>query len=93
MSLIVGSVEKDRTIFTKTDVVQGQGQGFRVKINFLNIFPNFLFVIEKKGLYQVTGILENYGIDSETDMSFLDRDDFSKSSSNGLKSMEGKNLE
>ena len=31
--------------------------------------------LEKKGLHQVAEILENYGIDSETDVSLLDRDD------------------
>ena len=50
-------------------------------------------VLEKKGLHQVAGILENYGIDCETDVSVLDRDDFSKLVSNGIKSMEGKKLE
>ena len=37
-----------------------------------------LTVLEKKGLHQEAEILENYGIDSETDVSVLDRDDFSK---------------
>ena len=41
----------------------------------------------------MAGILENYGIDCETDVSLLDRDDFSKLGSNGLKPMEGKKLE
>ncbi len=53
----------------------------------------WLVVLEKKGLHQAAGILESYGIDSETDVSLLDRDDFSKLSSNGLKPMEGKKLE
>ena len=52
-----------------------------------------LVVLEKKGLHQSAGILESYGIDSETDVSLFDRDDFSKLSSNGLKPMEGKKLE
>ena len=52
-----------------------------------------LTVLEKKGLHQTVGILETYGIDCETDVSLLDRDDFSKLSSNGLKPMEGKKLE
>ncbi len=52
-----------------------------------------LEVIEKKGLYQTTGILESYGIDSETDVSLFDRVDFSKLVSNGVKPMEGKKLE
>ena len=50
-------------------------------------------VLEKKGLHQSAGTLENYRIDCETDVSLLDRDDFSKLSSNGLKSMEGNKLE
>jgi hypothetical protein len=53
----------------------------------------WLTVLEKKGLYQVAGIFENYGIDCETDVSFFDRDDFSKLVSNGLKPMEGKKLD
>jgi hypothetical protein len=53
----------------------------------------WLVVLEKKGLHQAVGILENYGIDCETDVSLLDRDDFSELSSNGLKPMEGKKLE
>ena len=53
----------------------------------------WLVVLEKKGLHQATEILESYGIDSETDVSLLDQDDFSKLASNGLKPMEGKKLE
>jgi hypothetical protein len=45
----------------------------------------WLAVLEKKGLHQAAGILENYGIDCETVVSLLDRDDFSKLASNGLK--------
>ena len=37
-----------------------------------------LVVIEKKGLHQAAEILENYGINSETDVSVLDRNDFCK---------------
>ena len=50
-------------------------------------------VFEKKGLHQEAGILENYGITCETDVSLLDRDDFFKLVLNVLKSMEGKKLE
>ena len=50
-------------------------------------------MIEKKGLHQSAGILENDGIDCETDVSLLDRDDFFKLTSNGLKPMEGKKLD
>ena len=35
-------------------------------------------VLEKQGLHQAEHILENYGIDSETEVSELDQDDFSK---------------
>ncbi len=56
-------------------------------------FEIWMEVLEKKGLHQVAGILENYGIDCETDVSLLHRDDFSKLGSNGLKPMEGKKLE
>ena len=53
----------------------------------------WLAVLEKKGLHQAAGILESYGIDSETDVSLFDRVDFSKLVSNGVKPMEGKKLE
>jgi hypothetical protein len=46
-------------------------------------------VIEKKGLQRVAEILENYGINSETDVSVLDRDDFCKLVSGGLRPLEG----
>ena len=35
-------------------------------------------VLEKKELHQEADILENYGIDSETDVSLLDQDGFSE---------------
>ena len=38
----------------------------------------WLTVLEKNGTHLVADILENYGIDSETDASVLDQDDFSK---------------
>ncbi len=41
----------------------------------------------------MTVILENYGIDSETDLLVLDQDDFSKLASRGLKSLYSKKLE
>ena len=47
-----------------------------------------LTVLEKKGLHQAAEILENYGIDSETDMSVVDRDVFCKLSSRGIKPLE-----
>ena len=48
----------------------------------------WLSVIEKQGLHQTAEILENYGINSETDVSVLDRDDFCKLVSGGLRPLE-----
>ena len=50
--------------------------------------PGWLSELEKKGLHQAAEILENYGINSETDVSVLDRDDFCKLASRGLKPLE-----
>ena len=36
---------------------------------------DWLAVLEKKGLDQAAWILDNYGIDCETDVSFLDQGD------------------
>ena len=44
----------------------------------------WLTVLEKNGLRLSADILENYGIDSETDLSVLDQDDLSKLVSVGL---------
>ena len=52
-----------------------------------------MVVLEKKGLHQAAGILENYGIDSETDVSLLDQGDLRNLVSQGLKSMQLKKLE
>jgi hypothetical protein len=38
----------------------------------------WLTVLEEQGLYQAVHILENYAIDSETDVSLIDQDDFSQ---------------
>ena len=38
----------------------------------------WLTVLEKNGLRVATDILEDYGIDSETDLPVIDQDDFSK---------------
>jgi hypothetical protein len=38
----------------------------------------WLTVLEKNGLVPAAAILENYGIDSETDLLVLDQDDFRK---------------
>ena len=53
----------------------------------------WLMVFEKKGLHQETDILENYGIDSESDVSLLDQDDFSDLVSLGLKPFQVKKLD
>ena len=53
----------------------------------------WLSELEKKGLHQVSGILENYGIDSETDVSLLDQGDLRNLVSQGLKPMQLKKLE
>jgi hypothetical protein len=47
-------------------------------------------VLEKNGLGLVTEILENYGIDSETDFLVFDQDDFSKLAPRGMKYLHGK---
>jgi hypothetical protein len=41
--------------------------------------------VEKNGLVPAAAILDNYGIDSETDLLVLDPDDFRKLASRGLK--------
>ena len=48
----------------------------------------WLSELEKKGLHQAAEILENYGINSETDVSVFDRDDLCKLSSRGLKPLD-----
>ncbi len=53
----------------------------------------WLTVLEKNGLGPAAGILENYGIDSETDLLVLDQDDFSNLASRGLKLLYAKKLE
>ena len=50
-------------------------------------------MLEKNGLGPAAAILENYGIDSETDLLVLDQDDFSKLGSRGLKPLYTKKLE
>ena len=53
---------------------------------------SWLTVLEKNGLGPAAAILDNYGIDSETDLLVLDQDDFSKLASRGLKPLYGKKL-
>jgi hypothetical protein len=50
-------------------------------------------VLEKKGLHQAAGLLENYGIDSETDVSLLDQGDFRNLVSQGIKPLQLKKLD
>ena len=50
-------------------------------------------MLEKNGLGPAAAILENYGIDSETDLLVLDQDDFNKLASRGLKPLYAKKLE
>ncbi len=50
-------------------------------------------MLEKNGLGPAAAILENYGIDTETDLLVLDQDDFSKLASRGLKPLYAKKLE
>ena len=54
---------------------------------------DWLAVLEKKGLDQAAWILENYGVDSETDVSLLDQGDLRNLVSQGLKPMQLKKLE
>ena len=53
----------------------------------------WLTVLEKNGLGPAAEILENYGVDSETDLLMLDQDDFSKLACRGLKPLYVKKLE
>jgi hypothetical protein len=53
----------------------------------------WLTVLEKNGLGLAAEILENYGIDSEIDVSLLDQDDLRNLASQGLKPMPLKKLE
>ena len=54
---------------------------------------SWLTVLEKNGLGPAAAILDNYGIDSETDLLVLDPDDFRKLASRGLKPLHVKKLE
>ena len=53
----------------------------------------WLTVLEKNGLGPAAEILENYGIDSETDVSVIGQDDLSKLVSRGLKVLDVKKLQ
>ena len=52
-----------------------------------------LTVLEKNGLGPAAAILDNYGIDSETDLLVLDPDDFFKLFSRGLNPLHVKKLD
>jgi hypothetical protein len=54
------------------------GKGFQGKLMVEGEESDWLSELEKKGLHQETEIFENYGINSETDVSVLDQDDFWK---------------
>jgi hypothetical protein len=54
---------------------------------------SWLTVLEKNGLGPAAAILDNYGIDSETDLFVFDPDDFRKLASRGLKPLHVKKLE
>ena len=56
-------------------------------------YTGCLVVLEKNGLGPAAEILENYGIDSETDVSLLDQGDLRNLVSQGLRPMQLKNLE
>jgi hypothetical protein len=53
----------------------------------------WLTVLENNGLGLAAAILENYEIDSETDLLVLDQDAFSKLASRGLTPLYAKKLE
>ena len=95
-----------RIIWTKTvEGLKGPGTGRGKKKNLFSFFPPIFFwthwrgvqkwntVLEKNGLGPAAAILENYGIDNETDLLVLDQDDFSKLASRGLKPLYAKKLE
>ncbi len=54
---------------------------------------SWLTVLEKNGLGPAAAILDNYGIDSETDLLVLDPDDFNKLFSRGLNPLHVKKLD
>jgi len=53
----------------------------------------WVVVFEKKGMYQTVDILENYGIDSDTDVSVIDQDDFNELVSPRLRSLDTKKID
>ncbi len=66
---------------------------FPLVFNMEGTDTGWMTVLEKKGLHQEAGILENYGIDSETDVSLFDQGDLRNLVSQGLRPMQLKKLE
>ena len=66
---------------------------FPLVFNMEGTDTRWMAVMEKKGLHQVAGILENYGIDNETDVSLLDQGDLRNLVSQGLRPIQLKKLE
>jgi hypothetical protein len=84
-------------------MVKNKNQSKMKKRGFFFFFPlvfnmegtdtGWMAVLEKKGLHQEAGLLENYGIDSETDVSLLDQGDLRNLVSQGLRPMQLKKLD
>jgi len=66
---------------------------FPLVFNMEGTDTGWMTVLEKKGLHQAAGFLENYGIDRETDVSLLDQGDLRNLVSQGLRPMQLKKLE
>jgi hypothetical protein len=66
---------------------------FPLVFNMEGTDTGWMSVLEKKGLDQAAGLLQNYGIDSETDVSLLDQGDLRNLVSQGLNPMQLKKLE
>jgi hypothetical protein len=58
---------------------------FTLLFNMEGTDTGWMAVLEKKGLHQAAGLLENYGIDSEADVSLLDQGDLHNLVSQGLR--------
>jgi hypothetical protein len=102
VSLIVVSLEQLIYLWD-TGLVKNKNQSKMKKRVFFIFFPlvfnmegtdtGWMSVLEKKWIHQAAGLLENYGIDSETDVSLLDQGDLRNLVSQGLKPMQLKKLE
>ncbi len=90
-------------VLRDTGLVKNENKSKMKKRAFFIFFPlvfnmegtdtGWITVLEKKGLHQAAGLLESYGIDSETDVSLFDQGDLRNLVSQGLKSMQLKKLE